>query len=134
MFRHTLTPRFSDLDIYNHVNNAVYLTYFEEARVTFTRNTGLRELFTRASSTILAHASIDYKAPARLGDVLHVDLGVSELGRSSFTFDYRITRENDAALIALGKSVQVCFNFELGAPVRIPDAWRAILARFRTQQ
>jgi acyl-CoA thioester hydrolase len=133
MYRHTLTPRFSDLDVYNHVNNAVYLTYFEEARVAFTRDIGMRDLFSRSSSTILAHASIDYKAPAMLGDVLNIDISVGNLGRSSFAFDYHVTRASDGALIALGKSVQVCFNFDLNTPVRIPDAWRDVLTRHRPQ-
>jgi acyl-CoA thioester hydrolase len=131
-FEHVLTPRFSDLDIYNHVNNAVYLTYFEEARVAFTRHTGMRALYTRTASTILAQASIDYKAPALLGDSLAITLVVGAIRRSAFEFLYEIRRVQDSALIATGKSTQVCFNFELNTPVRIPESWRALLEQYAT--
>ena len=127
MFTHTLTPRFNDMDIYNHVNNAVYLTYFEEARVAFMSASGLRSLYTRESSTIVAHADIDYKAPAKLGDVLDIEVSVSGVRNSSYALSYRVTRREDNALIATGSTVQVCFNFVLNAPTRIPEAWRTIL-------
>lgn len=126
-FTHTLTPRFSDLDIYRHVNNAVYLTYFEEARIAFITSIGLRSLFTPERSTILAHAQVDYKAPARLGDTLAVEVRAGEVRNSSYELVYRITRGDDGALIATGKTVQVCYNFTLNAPTRLPDEWRAML-------
>jgi acyl-CoA thioester hydrolase len=127
VFVHTLTPRFNDMDIYNHVNNAVYLTYFEEARVAFMTHTGLRSLFTPDRSTIVAHAEVDYKAPSRLGDALDIEVKVGAVRNSSYELVYRIVRQRDGALIATGKTVQVCFNFTLNAPTRLPDEWRARL-------
>jgi len=127
MFTHTLSPRFNDLDIYNHVNNAVYLTYFEEARIGYMTATGLRSLYTRERSTIVAHAEIDCKAPAKLGDVLDIHVSLNEIRNSSYTLIYRVVRRGDDALIATGKTVQVCFNFVLNTPTRIPEDWRAVL-------
>lgn len=126
-FVHTLTPRFNDMDIYNHVNNAVYLTYFEEARVAFMTSIGLRSLFTADRSTIIAHAEVDYKAPSRMGDALNIEVSVGAVRNSSYELLYRIVRQRDGALIATGKTVQVCFNFTLNAPTRLPDEWRARL-------
>ncbi|MCS7088433.1 MAG: acyl-CoA thioesterase [Thermoflexales bacterium] len=128
-FVHTLTPRFSDLDVYNHVNNAVYLTYFEEARIALMNHIGLRSLFTRRQSTVIAHAEVDYRAPAHLGDVLDIAVTVGAIRNSSYELHYRITRRSDGALIATGKTVQVCYNFELNCPTRLPQEWRAILQR-----
>jgi acyl-CoA thioester hydrolase len=133
VYTHALQPRFSDIDSYNHVNNAVYLTYFEEARVAFTHACGLRALYTRECSTILVHADIDYKKPAFLGDTLLIALSCSAVRNSSFEYTYAITREADAALIATGKTVQVCFNFVLNAPVRVPAGWRDVLQDHATQ-
>jgi acyl-CoA thioester hydrolase len=127
MFVYTLTPRFNDMDIYNHVNNAVYLSYFEEARIAFMTAIGLRGLYTRQRSTILAHASLDYKSPAKFGDTLDIEVTTGEIRNSSYELQYRVTRRPDTALIAAGKTVQVCFNFELNAPTRLPEEWRALL-------
>jgi len=127
MFIHTLTPRFADLDTYNHVNNAIYLTYFEEARIAHMSMIGLRQLLTPRCSTIIAHAEVDYKAPAKLGDTLDIGVRVSAVRNSAFTLSYQVTRRGDGVLMATGNTVQVCFNFELNSPTRIPDEWRKIL-------
>ncbi|MCL6511769.1 MAG: acyl-CoA thioesterase [Anaerolineae bacterium] len=127
MFTHTLQVRFRDLDAYNHVNNAVYLTYFEEARIAFITAIGMRSLFSRERSTVIAHAEIDYRAPAQLGDRLDIEVCAGEIRNTSYELCYRITRRSDGALIATGKTVQVCFNFALNAPTRLPEEWRALL-------
>lgn len=127
MFVHTLQVRFRDLDAYNHVNNAVYLTYFEEARIAFITSIGMRSLFSRERSTVIAHAEIDYRAPAQLGDRLDIEVSTGEIRNTSYELCYRITRQSDGALIATGKTVQVCFNFVLNAPTRLPEEWRALL-------
>ncbi len=134
MFKHTLQVRFRDLDAYNHVNNAVYLTYFEEARIAFITAIGMRSLFSRERSTVIAHAEIDYRAPAQLGDQLEIEVSTGEIRNTSYTLCYRITRQRDGALIATGKTVQVCFNFALNAPTRLPEEWRALLRNGMTTQ
>lgn len=127
MFTHVLRPRFSDIDVYGHVNNAVYLTYLEEARVAFGESVGLRRLYSRACSTIVAHADIDYKAPAFHGDELHITVQTGNVGRSSFEYLYAVQRPTTSTRIAVGRTVQVCFNFELDAVVRVPEEWRRLL-------
>jgi len=127
MFVYTLTPRFNDMDVYHHVNNAVYLSYFEEARIAFITSIGLRGLFNKQRSTVIAHASVDYKSPARFGDTLDIEVKSGEMRNTSYELLYRITRRQDGALIAGGKTMQVCFNFELNAPARLPEEWRALL-------
>ena len=127
MFVHTLQVRFRDLDAYNHVNNAVYLTYFEEARIAFITAIGMRSLFSPERSTVIAHAEVDYRAPAQLGDQLDIEVTVGEVRNTSYELNYRIVRRSDGRLIATGKTVQVCFNFVLNAPTRLPEAWRRLL-------
>lgn len=127
MFIHTLQVRFRDLDAYNHVNNAVYLTYFEEARIAFVTAIGMRSLFSPERSTVIARAEIDYRAPARLGDQLNIEVRTGEIRNTSYELLYRIARHDDGLLIATGKTVQVCFNFTLNAPTRLPEEWRTLL-------
>ena len=130
VFRHTLTVRFRDMDAFGHVNNAVYLTYLEEARVAFFQAHNMRSLDVPERGTILAHAEIDYRTPARLGDVLHIDFVVSHVGNSSYAFTYKVTQDRDGTLVAEAKSVQVCFNFVLNRVIRVPAEWRDTLVKF----
>src|SRR3954471_12695595 len=88
-YRHRLPVRFRDCDAMGHVNHAVYLTYFEQGRLTWWRElTGTPSPHTRV---IIARAECDYRSPARFGDELDVCVKVGEIGRSSFVLVYQIT-------------------------------------------
>lgn len=117
-----------------HVNNAVYFTYFEQARFKHWRALWhFGEERFPGPGVILARAECDYKSPARYGDLLEVRLTVAHLGRTSFTYEYEIVSVDDGRMIATGKSVQVMFDYDKGAPVPIPDDIRALLVKSPTQ-
>ena len=136
VFAHRLEVRFRDCDALGHVNNAVYLTYLEEARIAHWRATGLAARTNEDGShadvpgVILARAEVDYRRPAKHGDVLTVQLGVAALGRTSFTYEYEIT---DAAgqLIANARTVIVRFDYASNRPVPISDDLKDALTRDR---
>ena len=133
IFSHTLEVRFRDCDPMGHVNNAVYLTYLEQARLAHWRalwNFGRPDERTAGEGgvgdvpgVILARSEIDYRRPARFGDVLEVRLGIAALGRTSFTYEYQIVDEN-GQLVAAARSVQVMYDYGAGRPVPIPEAIR----------
>lgn len=127
MFVHTLAVRFRDLDALNHVNNSVYLTYLEESRIAFMRETHVGSLEDPEQGTILAHCSIDYRLPAVLGDILETKMWVGEIRRSSYELCYSITRIGDDKPIADARTIQVCYNYTTKQPVRLPSDWRARL-------
>lgn len=134
MFVHTLTVRFRDLDALNHVNNAVYLTYLEEARLAFSAEMGVDWARFHELGFVIARCEIDYRHPAVLGDTLRVELRVGDVGRSSFEFVYRMSRAGDGKLIAEARTTQVCFDFIHNRPARLPDTWRAALARHQCHE
>ena len=123
MFSCKVVVRFRDIDAMNHVNNSVYLTYLEECRIAFMRTTRIGSLDQPEQGTILARCEIDYRYPAVLGDELEVHMHVGDIRNSSFVFIYTIDRLCDLKLIAQAKTVQVCYNYAIGAPVRIPQRW-----------
>jgi acyl-CoA thioester hydrolase len=128
-FRHRLSVRFRDCDAMGHVNHAVYLTYFEQGRLTYWREvTGTPSPYTRV---IIARAECDYRAPAHFGDELEVRVAVGEIGRSSFTLEYEIVRVGDEARIAVGKTVMVSFDYDKGSPVPLPAAARELLEKVK---
>jgi acyl-CoA thioester hydrolase len=113
--------RFSDLDGMGHVNNAVYLTYVEEARIAF-----LEPLGPTYEDLILARSEIDYRSPLRVGEDVEVGVRCTRLGRSSFDLEYQMRA--GGRLVAEAKSVQVSYDYELSSPAPIPDEWRERLA------
>jgi acyl-CoA thioester hydrolase len=124
--RHRLPVRFRDCDAMGHVNHAVYLTYFEQARLTLWRErTGTASPHTRV---IIARAECDYRAPAHFGDELEVRVGIGAIGRSSFTLIYEIAHAVSGQLIANGKTVMVGYDYDKGASIDLPPATRELLA------
>jgi acyl-CoA thioester hydrolase len=129
IFTHRLDVRFRDCDPMGHVNNAVYLTYLEQARFahwTAVWGPALGSLQAGRPGVILARAEIDFRQPARAGDVLDVVIGLEGIGRTSFTYLYEI-RSPSGALVASARTVLVTYDYGKGAPVPVPDQVRARL-------
>jgi acyl-CoA thioester hydrolase len=126
LFSHHLEVRFRDCDPLGHVNNAVYLTYLEQARLFYWRELwgfGKEERPTDPG-VIMARAEIDYRLPAKYGQTLEVRIDLAAVGRSSFTYDYEILDE-EGRTVASARTVQVMYDYAAARPVPIPDAIRA---------
>jgi acyl-CoA thioester hydrolase len=133
LFIHRLEVRFRDCDPMGHVNNAVYLTYLEQARFAHWRALGLTEgergrPGSRLPGVILARAEIDYRRPASYGDVLDIKLTIPTFGRTSCTYEYEIV-EASGSIVATAKTVVVSFDYAVGKPVPIPEGLRQALSR-----
>jgi len=125
-FKTRIQLRFKDTDQMGHVNNANHLTYFELARMAYFNEVITEKIEWKKEGIILAHIEVDYKSPILLEDELWVHTRLSKMGNSSFEMEYKIVRINGgvAVLAAEGKSVQVCFNYELNRPISVPESWR----------
>ncbi len=126
-FVHWETVRFRDLDAFGHVNNAVYATYLEAARIAY-----LLELTGAAlmeMGIILAEQTISYRRPAYFGERLGIGVRVTMFGTKSFTMEYVVARAGDGALIATGQSVQVAYDYATERAVPVPEGLRAAVAQ-----
>ena len=111
---------FRDLDAMQHVNNAVYVTYFEQGRAAFYRDHfGLRSV--SDIDFIVARMEVDYRRPVLLYDPVRVQLRVSEVGRTSFAVEYRLLASGEVA--AEGRSVQVFYDYAKGAKKPVPPGF-----------
>jgi acyl-CoA thioester hydrolase len=126
IFRHTLEVRFRDCDPMGHANNAAYLTYLEQARFKCWQSLwglSVSEWPGETPGVILARAEIDYKIPARFGDLLEVRIGLAGIGRTSFSLDYEIA-DRQQRIVATARTVQVMFDYQTSQPVPVPAAIR----------
>ncbi|MEI7642903.1 MAG: thioesterase family protein [Chloroflexales bacterium] len=128
-FVHWINVRFRDLDTLGHVNNAVYATYLESARLDFYQQ--LTGIALEELNIILAELTISYKAPAFFNDRLAVGIRVSSFGTKSFSLEYVIARAADDALIAIGRSVLVSYDYKQGRTVPVPDDFRRRVAELQ---
>ena len=122
--------RFRDLDAFGHVNNAVYFTFMEMARVEYFRQIGLLKNDFPSPFFIIAEATCQFKAPIEMDTPLQVQVRVSRLGNSSFDMEYRFVDEASGAVLATGRTVQVTFDYAANRSVPLPDEWRAAIGQF----
>ncbi|MBA3718482.1 MAG: acyl-CoA thioesterase, partial [Actinobacteria bacterium] len=103
-FVHRETVRFRDVDVLGHVNNAVYLTYLEQARVAF-----LSPHDADWTQMILARCEIDFRAQVAVGEVVEIALWPTRVGNKSFALSYEL-KVNDR-IVAEAKTVLVAFDY-----------------------
>lgn len=112
--------RYRDLDTMNHVNNAVYASYFEEARTAYVDevfDVGLEDL-----NFVIAHLEIDFGRPLTITDDPTVAVEVTDLGDSSATMAYDLRVDGDS--VATGETTLVFVDPETKRPGPIPPAIR----------
>ena len=115
-----LEVRFRDLDPMQHVNNAIYATYLEQARARFSEDvlgTALADL-----DTVLAQVEVSFERPIEGVGTVRVELEVSDLGRSSIPVEYELFSEGER--VATARTVQVYFDRETGESKPIPEDLR----------
>ncbi|WP_030439693.1 acyl-CoA thioesterase [Actinoplanes subtropicus] len=118
--------RWSDMDAYGHVNNARFLTIYEEARVALFFQ-GAREhgLGSFEEGIVIARHEIDYLRPVDYGDPVRVEMWISEQRAASFTVAYELF--DDGELASRARSVCVPYNLTNGHPRRLTPEEREFL-------
>ncbi|MCZ4409683.1 thioesterase family protein [Cryomorphaceae bacterium 1068] len=120
--------RFNDLDAFGHVNNAVYITYFEEGRSRWFQDQIGKNWDWATSGYLLATNEVEYKLPLLFTDEAFIELWISQIGTKSFEVSYRIYKKvkDENILCTTGKSKGVCFNNRTQKSIEIPEEWRRV--------
>jgi acyl-CoA thioester hydrolase len=122
---------FGDLDAFGHVNNAVYLTYLENARIGYMREVlGIESL--EDLLVIVAKVNIDFRSRASLGEVLEIGARVSRIGSKSFDLDHEV-RGPDARLVAAASTTLVTFDYHGDTTMPVPELWRDRIESFEAR-
>lgn len=125
-----ISVRSRDIDAWGHVNNAVYFTYLEQARVEYLMRVVLEtdRHGPDGIAVILAEACCQFKRPITYGQSVLVGTRAVRLGRSSLRLEHRI--EADGELAATGHSVVVHYDYKAGHSVPMPDVCRIRIQSF----
>jgi acyl-CoA thioester hydrolase len=129
-YRHR-TPvqvRFRDIDAFGHVNNAVFFSYVELARIRYLLDVVEPERPFDRMPLILARVELDFRSPILFGEEVVVDSKVDRIGRSSFDMRHRMIAGRDARLVGDVHTVLVTYNYAASRPIRVPDEWRRRIA------
>jgi acyl-CoA thioester hydrolase len=127
-FETIIGVRYRDVDAMGHVNNAVYASYLEQARIDYFRD--LLGVDLSAVGAVLATLELEYERPIELEDgPVRVVLDVPRVGDSSIPMEYELYRD-DGELAATATTVQVAVDTEAQQPTSVPEPWREAIVEY----
>jgi acyl-CoA thioester hydrolase len=117
-YRLTDNVRFADLDPNNHVNNAVYASYFETGRVTLMKDRSYG-LMPPGFTWIMVRLDMHFRAELRWPGTIEMGLGVTKFGRTSVSFDQVVFSEG--VCVASAQSVSVLLDETTRKPRQLTE-------------
>jgi len=135
-FFHPTEVRYGDLDPQGHVNNAKFLTYFEQARVYYLIHLGL---FSKDQSfmevgIIVADIHVKYRAPTHYGDAIKVGVRTVKIGDKSLTTEQCVMDVATGKIMASGTVILVAFDYKNMKTVSVPAEWKKKIFEFEGLQ
>ncbi|OFW62021.1 MAG: hypothetical protein A2133_09255 [Actinobacteria bacterium RBG_16_64_13] len=126
-----IVVQWGDMDCLGHVNNIVYLQYFETARIEYLMRLGLDPPGPkwRDAGLIVASVSCDYKLPVVFPDSVSVGARVTAIGENRVLMQHATASQKLGKVVAEGEVILVSYNYATLRPVPLRSDWRdAILA------
>jgi acyl-CoA thioester hydrolase len=126
-----IAVRWGDMDSMGHVNNAMYFTYCESARISYFAAVHMTDHSEgEQHGPALAAANLNFRAQVRYPADLEVATRVAEIGRSSFKMEYEITHRDTNDRVADGTGVVVWVDYGTGKPIPLPESLKEEIRRF----
>lgn len=125
-FRHrtSLQVRFRDIDAFGHVNNAVFFSYVELARIRYLLDVLQPDQPFDRLPLILARVELDFRSPIQFGEDVVVTSRIDRVGRTSFSMSHRMLAGPQGRLVGDVQSILVTYDYEAAKPMPVPDEWR----------
>ena len=123
----SIATRWMDNDVYGHVNNVVYYSYFDTVVNEYLIRSGVLDIEHGTTIGLVVETQCNYFAPIVFPDRIDAGLRVVRLGTSSVRYEVGLFREDDAEPAAQGHFVHVYVDRETRRPVALPDSLRAAL-------
>lgn len=128
----TIPTRWMDNDVYGHVNNVQYYSYFDTVVNQWLIERELLDYLHSEVIGLVIETSCAYFRPIAFPDAIQAGLRVAHLGNSSIRYEVGLFRNDEDTVAAAGHFVHVYVDRASSRPVRVPDAMRAALAALQS--
>lgn len=134
-YRHTLPVqiRFNDIDMFGHLNNNVYLQFFDQGKYAYFRQFMDGTFGSEPTAPVVANINVDFHRPAHIDDKLIVSTAVTEIGESSIIMHQKIT-DAQGNTNCTARVVMVNIDTRTGQPTPVSHAWRKCLSEFESRE
>jgi len=126
-----LTTRWMDNDVYGHVNNVVYYSYFDTAVNGYLIDQGVLDIHAGRTIGLVVETGCRYFAPVAFPDALEAGIAVAHVGSSSVRYEVGIFRRGEPTAAAAGHFIHVYVDRDTRRPAPLPDDFRGVVERLR---
>lgn len=132
-YRHFLPigTRWMDNDVYGHVNNVVYYSYFDTVVNEFLIRAGVLDIEHGSPIGLVVETHCEYFAPLRFPDTVHAGMRVARIGKSSVRYEIGLFRNDSEVAAAQGHFVHIYVDRDTRRASEVPDAMRRVLEPLR---
>ena len=127
-----ISTRWSDNDIYGHVNNSVYYFWFDTAVNEYLIKAGALDIHAGAVIGLVVETGCAYFAPTAFPDTIHAGIRVDHIGTSSVRYAVGLFANDEDAAAAAGHFTHVYVDRQTRRPVPLPEALRTALEAIRS--
>ena len=124
-----IPKRWADNDVYGHVNNVVYYSYFDTVVNQYLIEQRILDLPTSTIIGLVVETQCEYFAPLSFPDVVHAGLRVSRIGNSSVRYEIGLFRNEEETASAQGYFVHVYVDRASRKPITVPSGMRLVLEK-----
>ncbi len=125
----TITTRWMDNDVYGHVNNVQYYSFFDTAVNRWLIEQGVLDIHQGEVIGLVVETSCSYFQPIAFPETVHAGIRVAKLGNSSVRYEVGLFRDDDQIVSAAGHFIHVYVDRATSRPVPLPDPLRAALTK-----
>lgn len=123
----TITTRWSDNDVYGHVNNVVYYSWFDSAINAWLIDQGVLDLHNGETIGLVVQSHCDYFVPLAFPQVVEAGIRVAQIGKSSVRYEIGLFGQGQTQSAAQGYFVHVYVDKASRKPVPLPEAFISVL-------
>lgn len=128
-----ITTRWADNDVYGHVNNVVYYSWFDTAVNAHLIDQGVLDIHAGQTIGLVIETQCNYFAPLAFPQTVEAGVRVARLGSSSVRYEVGLFAQGEPVTAAAGHFVHVYVDRETRRPVPVPDALRKVLQALLVQ-
>lgn len=134
-FNHSLPAqlRFNDIDALGHVNNNVYLQFFDLGKYDYFKQVMGEDFDIKVLAVVVVNINCDFMAPAFLDEPLEVRTATAAIGDKSVTLVQQIVNADTGQIKCQGTTVMASFDLATGKSAPVNDKARAALCAFENR-
>lgn len=135
-FRHEvpLQIRFNDIDLLGHLNNAVYIQFFDLGKSRYFQDVMPEGVDWRHINIVVANINCDFFAPTYITEPIAVLTTITHMGEKSFALEQRIVNSDNSEVKCIAKTIMVGFDMTTGKSAPIDPKWVEALERYEQRK